>query len=382
MLLDLKTLSLVVVISSILYAITIAFFALQANQYKGIRLYMWGAICSALGFLVTMVYIRFPEFAVLRFVSASFMSLTCYCYYLGIARFLDFNFNLRATHYILITELIALVYFDFFDPTNSISFAIVPLYIIIFYSVAVYLLWLRRHESFASSIYFLLFSLVLIILVVASRCYYVIAYDVHTQFQDQIQDSRLILLVFISGYLRNVGFIMMVSQRLYQDLHEAASQDFLTKVHSRRATQQLLDQQFNQFQRYKNLCSLILLDIDYFKLVNDNHGHETGDKVLQEVAMLLKNQLRKADILGRWGGEEFLIIAPNIDIAEAVELAEKLRNEIAKEKIVGLNCTISLGVKMLDTNDHTIHEAISRADNALYRAKQTGRNCVVSFAAM
>ncbi len=93
--------------------------------------------------------------------------------------------------------------------------------------------------------------------------------------------------------------------------------------------------------------------------------------------MLLKNQLRNVDTLGRWGGEEFLIILPNIGIAEAIEVAEKLRNEIAKEKIVGLNCTISLGVKMLDNNDHTIDEAIKRADNALYSAKHKGRNCVV-----
>jgi diguanylate cyclase (GGDEF)-like protein len=209
-----------------------------------------------------------------------------------------------------------------------------------------------------------------------------IAYDVESSFQNQALNSRFLLSIFISGYLRNVGFIMMVSHRLYQDLREAASQDFLTRVYSRRATQQLLYQQFHQFQRYKSLCSLILLDIDYFKLVNDNYGHETGDKVLQEVAMLLKNQLRKADTLGRWGGEEFLIILPNIGIAEAVEVAEKLRNEIVKHKIIGIDCTISLGVKMLENNDHTIDQAIKRADNALYSAKHKGRNCVVAIESM
>ena len=377
MLLDFKTLSFMVVISSFLYAITIAFFALQANHYKGIRLYMWGAVCAALGFLLTTIYTQFPQFFALRFGAASFLTLACYFYYLGIARFLDFNFNARGTHCLLITGLISLLYYIFFDPTNSIGYTIIPFYGIVFYGFACYLLWLRRHENFASSIYFLIISLVFIILVFAARCYYMIAYDVESSFQNQALNTRFLLSIFISGYLRNVGFIMMVSHRLYQDLREAASQDFLTRVYSRRATQELLDQQFNQFQRYKSLCSLILLDIDYFKLVNDNHGHETGDKVLQEVAMLLKNQLRNVDTLGRWGGEEFLIILPNIGIAEAIEVAEKLRNEIAKEKIVGLNCTISLGVKMLDNNDHTIDEAIKRADNALYSAKHKGRNCVV-----
>jgi hypothetical protein len=96
-LLDFKTLSIMVVISSFLYAITIAFFALQANHYKGIRLYMWGAVCAALGFLLTIFYTGFP---------ASFLTLACYFYYLGIARFLDFNFNARGTHCFLITGLI------------------------------------------------------------------------------------------------------------------------------------------------------------------------------------------------------------------------------------------------------------------------------------
>jgi polar amino acid transport system substrate-binding protein len=95
--------------------------------------------------------------------------------------------------------------------------------------------------------------------------------------------------------------------------------------------------------------------------------------------MLLKNQLRKTDTLGRWGGEEFLIILPNIIIEKAVEVAEKLRNEIVKEKIMDIVCTISLGVKMFDKNDQSIDQAIKRTDDALYSAKNKGRNCVVAF---
>ena len=105
--------------------------------------------------------------------------------------------------------------------------------------------------------------------------------------------------IFISGYLRNVGFIMMVSHRLYQDLRDTALEDFLTKAYNRRATQQFLDQQFNQFQRYQSICSIVLLDIDYFKLITDNYGHEAGDKILQMVTRILKTNLRKMDTLGR-----------------------------------------------------------------------------------
>jgi diguanylate cyclase (GGDEF)-like protein len=172
---------------------------------------------------------------------------------------------------------------------------------------------------------------------------------------------------------------MMVSHRLYQDLRDAAEIDFLTNIYNRRATQQILIKQFNQFKRYNSVCSLILLDIDHFKTVNDNYGHETGDKVLQDVTEILKTQLRKTDTLGRWGGEEFLCVLPNTNQEKAIEVAEKLRSAVAKNKIVNIACTISLGVKMFDSNDNTVDEAIKHADDVLYKAKHNGRNGVVAF---
>jgi hypothetical protein len=112
-LLDFKALSLMVVITSILYAITIAFFALQANQYKGIGLYMWGAICTAIGFLSATLYVQFPELLVLRFMSSGFLMLACYLYSLGVARFLDFTFNARWLGYLLISVPTISCYFIF-----------------------------------------------------------------------------------------------------------------------------------------------------------------------------------------------------------------------------------------------------------------------------
>lgn len=207
----------------------------------------------------------------------------------------------------------------------------------------------------------------------------VLVYHVESLVQNAPMNIKLLLAVFISGYLRNVGFIMMVSHRLYQDLCETALQDFLTRVCNRRAIHQRLEQQFDQFQRYHSLCSLIFVDIDHFKAVNDTYGHETGDEVLQTVAILLKKNLRKSDALGRWGGEEFLILLPNTPVEKAVKVAEKLRIEVARKKIMDINCTVSLGVKMFDENDHSLDEAIKRVDKALYEAKNRGRNCVVAF---
>jgi len=378
-LLDFKTMSLMVVISSFLYAITIAFFALQANQYKGIRLYMWGAICAAIGFFATTLYSLFPDSIIFRLVTGYFLISACYFYCLGIARFLNFDFDFRWLLGILILFFAVTSYGVIVNRTSIINPLLVPIYGIVFYSTACYFLWQRRHARFASSLYFVLFSIVLIILIFIARCYAIIVYQMVSSIENEPVNISFLLAIFISGYLRNVGFIMMVSHRLYQDLRDAAEIDFLTNTYNRRATQQILIKQFNQFKRYNSVCSLILLDIDHFKTVNDNYGHETGDKVLQDVTEILKNQLRKTDTLGRWGGEEFLCVLPNTNQEKAIEVAEKLRNEIARNKIVNITCTISLGVKMFDKNDNTVDEAIKHADDALYNAKHNGRNGVVAF---
>ena len=141
-----------------------------------------------------------------------------------------------------------------------------------------------------------MFSLILIIVIFIINSYVAIVWHIKSLTENNPINVATLLGIFVSGYLRNVGFITMVSHRLYQDLRDTALQDFLTNAYNRRATQQFLDQQFNQFQRYQSICSIILPDIDYFKLINDNHGHPAGDKILQLVTTILKANLRKTDI--------------------------------------------------------------------------------------
>ncbi len=379
MLLDFRTLSLMVVISSVLYAVTIAFFALQANQYQGIKAYMWGAICAAIGFLAGAIYSAMPELVFLRFVATEFLIIAPYLYCIGIANFLDFKPHYLLLSGILFSAFVSISYFGLFKTTVVFGNAVTPVYGIIFYSIACYYLWQRREENFSRSIFFMLANLIFIIMVFILRCYVVIALEVKSSFTNHPLNNGFLLVVFISGYLRNVGFIVMVSHRLYEDLRAAAFQDFLTKLYNRRATQQYLEQQFNLFKRHRFPCSLILLDIDHFKAVNDNYGHEIGDQVLQTIASTLKAQLRKTDILGRWGGEEFLVLLPNTRIKHACEVAEKLREKIQTQPINELFCTISSGVKMLDEDDLSADMAVKRTDDALYEAKHLGRNRVVIY---
>ena len=135
-----------------------------------------------------------------------------------------------------------------------------------------------------------------------------------------------------------------------------------------------LEREYNRFLRNKTIFSLILIDIDKFKLVNDNYGHLIGDKVLITFSNILKKNSRKTDIVGRWGGEEFMIICTDTNISDAMKIAENIRKTIENYKFdIVKNCTASLGVSEINEEDN-INSLLKRVDENLYKAKENGRN--------
>jgi len=155
-----------------------------------------------------------------------------------------------------------------------------------------------------------------------------------------------------------------------------ASTDSLTGLYNRNKFSELYLSSYKSMLQRHNSMSMIMLDIDFFKKVNDTYGHNCGDKVLIEVSRTVLKALRSIDIVSRWGGEEFLILLPTTDLDNASYLAEKIRLNIQKLKIdvVG-NVTASLGVAEVREGDE-MRDVIDIADNALYLAKKSGRNCV------
>lgn len=161
-----------------------------------------------------------------------------------------------------------------------------------------------------------------------------------------------------------------------QKIEELSIRDKLTNLYNRVKIDEALKNEFETSKRYKINLSLIILDIDYFKLVNDKYGHLVGDSVLVQFANILMKNSRQSDIVGRWGGEEFIIIAPNSNIESVKKLAEKLRVIIEKfEFDVVKKLTVSFGVSQLKEEDD-INSFIKRVDEALYKAKKLGRNRV------
>jgi len=160
------------------------------------------------------------------------------------------------------------------------------------------------------------------------------------------------------------------------ELERLARTDQLTKISNRVYLDEILHNQYYRFIRNDEKCSVILLDIDYFKDVNDEYGHAVGDKVLVEFADVIKNSLREGDTVGRWGGEEFLIILPHTDLEQATAVAEKLCKEIRRHTFsIVEHKTASCGVSTFMPG-LSIEQIIALADKALYEAKAAGRDCV------
>jgi two-component system, cell cycle response regulator len=165
------------------------------------------------------------------------------------------------------------------------------------------------------------------------------------------------------------------------ELKRKASHDSLTGLWNRGAVLEILERELTHGGRESLPLTVIMCDLDHFKRVNDNLGHMTGDAVLREAGERLRKTLRQSDWIGRYGGEEFLMVLPNCDLTEGTRTAHRLRDAVAEEAFQtehgALSLTISLGVTATDrTRTPPIGHLLHSADAALYRAKRAGRNCV------
>lgn len=174
-------------------------------------------------------------------------------------------------------------------------------------------------------------------------------------------------------------------RKAQEELQRLAVTDALTGVFNRRQFFVLGEQIFQEALRYKYSLAALMIDADFFKQVNDRHGHAVGDQVLQSLAEHLQSHLRSADVLGRYGGEEFAILMPHTNIDDALQVAERLRLHVGEtlvETVAGtIQLTLSIGVAGFDPEKHaTVDVLVDSADRAMYAAKQAGRNqvCVIS----
>ncbi len=186
----------------------------------------------------------------------------------------------------------------------------------------------------------------------------------------------------ILNLISNELTMILDNARLYEGAKRMAITDGLTKIYNHRFFQELFEKEFKRAYRYNSTFSLIMLDIDFFKRLNDTYGHLYGDEILKEMANLVKGCLRTMDILARYGGEEFAILLPETDLEDAVFTADRIRmavenHDFPQSKGKPVKVTVSQGVTTYPSSDiEKRSDIVAKADAALYEAKEAGRNCV------
>ncbi|MCA8918247.1 MAG: diguanylate cyclase [Planctomycetes bacterium] len=197
--------------------------------------------------------------------------------------------------------------------------------------------------------------------------------------KQEVSPERLTMLEMFA----NQAALAINNGLIYQNVLDRAQRDSLTRLYNHGHFQEVMRSEIERAERYNNPLSLIMLDIDHFKRFNDTYGHQTGDRVLKQTALLLSALVRVTDLPARYGGEEFALLLPQTDYDHALELAERLRIGVERKVVVAgpagqkIGVTASFGVASYPRHAAEAHDLVMCADAALYVAKDRGRNCVV-----
>lgn len=196
--------------------------------------------------------------------------------------------------------------------------------------------------------------------------------------EDIISRTYLKWSQLMQDHFRQFEEITQILQQKNQHLTQLATKDSLTEIHNRHMFSELFSKEHSFAKRQKSKLALMMIDLDHFKQVNDNYGHNIGDSVLKEFSVLVSSSIREADLFARWGGEEFVLLLRNAGCEEAYGVGEKIRSLLETRRFdeVG-TVTCSIGIAEVYDND-TLTTAIARADSAMYTAKNTGRNRTVA----
>ncbi len=203
-----------------------------------------------------------------------------------------------------------------------------------------------------------------------------------TEFGQKINPDKDEINALILGSIINwsitltIGYFINKSYKLFLKVEELTITDSLTGIYNRRYLELFMEKSIPIYKRTNSSLVFMILDIDHFKKVNDNYGHQCGDEALRHTSSIISKNVRNSDVFVRFGGEEFAVILPNTDAAEGLIIAERIREAVEKSEFIYKNerihFTISIGVSFY--NGDTAEELIGKSDNALYKAKENGRN--------
>ncbi len=300
----------------------------------------------------------------------------------GFGKFLSTRVNHNLNYAILILYVILHAYFSLVNPDLTLRKIVFSMATILIFTQCLELL--VRREIRVQQINSIGVGLICAGLVISSLARVIIAMILPPDqlfLASNVYDTAVLLVYQFLHIALTFSLTLMITRRLSNQLEDMAMKDGLTGLINRRYFFIRGLEEVKRTLRYKNPLSVIMLDIDHFKRINDTFGHEAGDKTLVCIASILTRNVREVDLAARLGGEEFAILVPNTNAADALVLAERLRHEIETTSCSSLagkaNVTASIGVASL-TQEMTDLDALLRdADTAMYQAKGRGRNRVV-----
>ena len=238
------------------------------------------------------------------------------------------------------------------------------------------LIWRQGGRAFSSR--FLEWMLTLTAIVLLLRLAAVWFSASATDLQNLTHTQILIVAVYpVMLVTFSLGFLLMASAKMHDEMAHVASHDSLTNALIRRTFLAACDQELERCRRHGRNMVLLMLDIDHFKVVNDTHGHQMGDCVLVDFVNRISPLLRRSDQLGRFGGEEFVVLLPETSQEEALVVAERIRVRVAEHAQDLPPVTVSIGMTSNRPDEGEIDVLLARADKALYKAKEAGRNRIV-----
>lgn len=376
--LDIRTLVVMLVVSSLLMAVTLTV-GIKTGRPAGFAKWNTGLGLIALGWILVAFRGVLPDFVTVALADGLMITGLC----MELAAIIEFGGG--STHRLLLI-VPGLLVFALLVPLSTshvgttalMSFALV----VLFFAIAVAAVrfgprggpgrWILAVASFVS---------ITMLIVRAAEIW--LNPDIYTSVyvSSHIQGATFIAL-YASTIVVPVGFLLMHRERDEVELHKLATIDVLTGLFNRRAFIDLAGREIARARRLKLPYAVLMLDLDFFKRVNDDYGHQAGDQVLADFAAVAMHSVRTEDLVGRYGGEEFCILLPGATIQPAITIAERLRSEVSLRPLGNLPrvTTVSIGVAVCCGADAvSLDAAIARADEALYRAKHDGRDRVVGL---
>lgn len=378
--LDLRTLSINNIIMSLSFSACLLVYSAYHIDFQGIKQTAYGFLASSCAFLLMGLRGYLPDFLTIVIPSLLFIVSMSFIH-LGFVYFYKFDDQrVKRFHAVMLLAMAVIsVYFTYVD--NSVNTRVV----LLSFFISIQCLYIMRtllqghnKANLTIAIAYLFFSLFFLI-----RALLTLSEAPLYDFMDAgLMHSLSVVVYELLVAVTSFGMVWIVSYSVQRELLQQASHDPLTKVLNRRALEDVIDTEHARSLRSNAPLSVIMLDIDHFKRINDRFGHGRGDEVLIEIAKVLTENTRPYDSIARFGGEEFIILLPNTSVDKAEVIAENLRNKVVEHDYNfrpedGIEVTASFGATECNLVKEGWLKVLERADKGLYKAKAAGRNNVI-----